>query len=209
MKDSSVDELSEMLVQEIRSGIEGTGVRPGVIGEIGSHGTEMSASEKKCFRAAAMAALTTGLPVSTHAHLGIGAVGQLELLQEEGLPADRICLGHQDLTDDLAQHERLAKIGAFVAFDTVGKTSYQPDEVRVRLMLALLEAGYKENILLSNDISRESYFMRRGGVGYSHLFRTFLPRLREEGVDERTIRIIVEENPKRFLTRAEEQRHAG
>lgn len=198
-----------MLVQEIRSGIEGTGVRPGVIGEIGSHGTEMSASEKKCFRAAAMAALTTGLPVSTHAHLGIGAVGQLELLQEEGLPADRICLGHQDLTDDLAQHERLAKIGAFVAFDTVGKTSYQPDEVRVRLMLALLEAGYKENILLSNDISREPYFMRRGGVGYSHLFRTFLPRLREEGVDERTIRMIVEENPKRFLTRAEEQRHAG
>lgn len=206
---SSVEELSEILVEEIQSGIEGTGVRPGVIGEVGSHGEEMTPSEEKCFRAAARAAIATGLPVSTHAHLGIGAVGQLDLLMNEGLPAERICLGHQDLTDDPVQHGRLAETGAYVAFDTVGKTSYQPDEVRVRLVLALLEAGYGERILLSNDISRESYLRDRGGVGYSHLFRSFLPELRKAGVDERTVRTMVEENPKRFLTRGEEGRHVG
>ena len=209
VESSSADELAEMLVEEIQSGIEGTGIRPGVIGEIGSHGEEMSGAEEKCFRAAAKTALATGLPVSTHAHLGIGAVGQLDLLQEEGLPPDRVCLGHQDLTEDPAQHKRLAEAGAFVAFDTVGKTSYQPDEVRVRLVLSLLEAGYEEKILLSNDISRESYFSSRGGVGYSHLFQSFLPRLRKEGVDERAIRTMVEDNPKRFLTRSEERRDVG
>lgn len=209
VESSSVDRLAEMLVEEIQSGIEGTGIRPGVIGEVGSHGEEMSASEEKCFRAAARAALSTGLPVSTHAHLGAGAVEQLDLLQEEGLPTDRVCLGHQDLTDDPAQHKRLAEAGAFVAFDTVGKIAYQPDEVRVRLVLALLDAGYEEKILLSNDISRESYFRSRGGVGYSHLFWSFLPRLRKEGVDEQTIRTMVEGNPKRFLTRSEERRDVG
>ena len=201
--ESSVDELSEVLAEEIRSGIEGTRVRPGVIGEVGSHGEEMSASEEKCFRASAKTAIAMGLPVSTHAHLGVGAVEQLGLLQEEGLSAERICLGHQDLTDDPVQHKRLAETGAYVAFDTVGKISYQPDEVRVRLVLALLEAGHAERILLSNDISRESYLRDRGGVGYSHLFRSFLPELREAGVDERTVRTIVEDNPKRFLTRRE------
>ena len=209
VEDASTDGLAERLVHEIRDGVDDGEVRPGVIGEVGSHGPEMSPAEERCFRAAARAALATGLPVSTHAHLGIGAAGQLDLLQDEGLPAERICLGHQDLTDDPAQHRRLAEAGAYVAFDTVGKTSYQTDEVRLRLVLALLDAGYEERILLSNDISRESYMRGRGGVGYSHLFRSFLPALRKVGVDERTVKTMVEENPKRFLTRGGEERRAG
>ena len=201
---ASSDELAADLVGEIRDGIGDSGVRPGVIGEVGSHGPRMSPAEERCFRAAARAALATGLPVSTHAHLGTGAPGQLELLLEEGLPAQRICLGHQDLTDDTGQHAALAEAGAYVAFDTVGKTSYQPDEVRLRLVLAMLEAGHEEKILLSNDISREPYLKVRGGIGYSHLFRSFVPRLQEAGVGEETITGMIEENPKRFLTRSEE-----
>jgi len=208
VEDSPVEGLTERLVREIRDGVDGGGVRPGVIGEVGSHGPEMSPAEERCFRAAARAALATGLSVSTHVHLGMGAVGQLELLQDEGLPAERICLGHQDLTDDPSQHRRLAEAGAYVAFDTVGKESYQPDEVRLRLLLAMLEAGYADRILLSNDISREPYLKKRGGVGYSHLFQSFLPALRKAGVDERTVKTMVEENPKRFLTRGEEDARA-
>jgi phosphotriesterase-related protein len=149
VKNSSVEELAGRMLEEIRNGIDGTGVRPGVIGEVGSHGPEMSATEERCFRAAARAALASGLSVATHAHLGVGAVGQLELLLEEGLTPERICLGHQDLIDDSDQHQTLAASGAYVAFDTVGKESYQPDEVRLRLLMRMLEAGHEDRLLLS------------------------------------------------------------
>jgi phosphotriesterase-related protein len=200
---SSVDELTGHLLDEINTGIEDTGVRPGVIGEVGSHGLEMSAAEERCFRAAARAALASGLSMTTHAHLGVGAVGQLELLLEEGLPPERICLGHQDLIDDPDQHRTLAEAGAHVAFDTVGKESYQPDEVRLRLLLRMLEAGHEDRLLLSNDISREAYLKSRGGFGYSHLFESFVPELRRAGVGDHTLTTILEENPKRFLSRKE------
>ena len=203
VQEASTDELAERLIQEIRNGVDDEGIRPGIIGEVGSHGPVMSPAEERCFRAAARAAHATGLSVSTHAHLGVGAEGQLEVLLDEGLPAERVCLGHQDLIDDPPQHRRLAEAGAYVAFDTVGKASYQTDDVRLRLVLAMLEAGHEERVLLSNDISRESYLRSRGGVGYSHLFRSFLPELRKAGVDERTIEKMVSENPKTFLTRAE------
>jgi phosphotriesterase-related protein len=200
---SSADELTGHLLDEINEGIEDTGVRPGVIGEVGSHGPEMSAAEERCFRAAARAALASGLSMTTHAHLGVGAVGQLELLLGEGLPPERICLGHQDLIDDPDQHRTLAGAGAYVAFDTVGKESYQPDEVRLRLLLAMLEAGHEDRLLLSNDISREAYLKSRGGFGYGHLFDSFVPELRRAGVEDHTLTTILEENPKRFLTRKE------
>lgn len=203
VRHSSADELTERLLDEINKGIEDTGVRPGVIGEVGSHGPEMSAAEERCFRAAAQAALASGLSMTTHAHLGVGAVGQLELLLEEGLPPERICLGHQDLIDDSNQHETLAEAGAYVAFDTVGKESYQSDEVRLRLLMRMLEAGYEHRILLSNDISREAYLKSRGGFGYGHLFEAFVPELRRAGVGDRSLTTILEENPKRFLTRKE------
>lgn len=205
--DSSVGELARMLVDEIREGIGGTGIRPGVIGEVGSHGPQMSAAEERCFRAAARAALSTGLSMTTHAHLGVGAPGQLELLMAEGLSAEKVCLGHQDLIDDPDQHQALADAGAYVAFDTVGKESYQPDEVRLRLVVSMIEAGHANRILLSNDVSREAYLKKNGGPGYSHLFRSFVPRLREAGVDETTLKTVLKDNPKRFLTREEE--HLG
>jgi phosphotriesterase-related protein len=90
-----------------------------------------------------------------------------------------------------------------VAFDTVGKESYQPAEVRLRLLMRMLEAGHEDRLLLSNDISREAYLKSQGGFGYGHLFESFVPELRRAGVDDRTLSTILEENPKRFLRRKE------
>lgn len=198
----SVGELTATLVREIDDGIDATGIRPGVLGEIGSHGDTPTPSESKVLRAAARAAGATGLSVSTHAQLGRGGLAQLELLTAEGLPPHRIAIGHQDLLDDPAVHRELAASGAYVAFDTVGKDGYQSDDTRLRLLLALLEAGHADRALLSCDISRHGYLTSEGGQGYGHLFGSFLPKARAAGVDEDLIDLMTRRNPLRFLTGA-------
>ncbi|MFE9856939.1 phosphotriesterase [Streptomyces sp. NPDC005780] len=199
---SSVEELTATLVREIDDGIDDTGIRPGVLGEIGSHGDTPTPPESKVLRAAARAALATGLSVATHAQLGRGGLAQLELLTAEGLPPHRIAIGHQDLLDDPAVHRELAASGAYVAFDTVGKDSYQSDDTRLRLLLALLEAGHADRVLLSCDISRHGYLTSEGGQGYGHLLGSFLPKARAAGVDEDLIDLMTRRNPLRFLTGA-------
>ncbi|MFI6725331.1 phosphotriesterase [Streptomyces atratus] len=199
---SSVEELTGTLVQEIDGGIGATGIRPGVLGEIGSHGDTPTAPEAKVLRASARAALATGLSVATHAQLGRGGIAQLELLTGEGLPAHRISIGHQDLLDDPAVHKELAASGAYVAFDTVGKDGYQSDDTRLRLLLALVEAGHADRVLLSCDISRHGYLLDEGGRGYGHLFRSFLPEARAAGLDDDLIDLMTRRNPLCFLTGA-------
>lgn len=200
--ESSVEELSAVLVREINHGIGSTGIRPGVLGELGSHGDTPSPPEAKVLRAAARAAVTTGLSVATHAQLGRGGLAQLELLTAEGLAPHRISIGHQDLLDVPAVHREIAAGGAYVAFDTTGKESYRSDATRLRLLLALLEAGHTERVLLSCDISRHGYLSDEGGQGYGHLFRSFLPKVRAAGVDDDLIDLMTRRNPVRFLTGA-------
>lgn len=200
---ADVEELTATLLREIHGGFDDTGIRPGVLGEIGSHGDAPSKSETRVLLASAYAAVATGLSVATHAQLGHGGLAQLELLTGAGLPPHRISVGHQDLLDDPAAHRELAASGAYVAFDTVGKESYQSDTTRLRLLLALVEAGHADRVLLSCDISRHAYLRSEGGQGYGHLFRSFLPRVRAAGADEDLIDLMTRRNPLRFLTGAD------
>ncbi|MGQ4715486.1 phosphotriesterase family protein [Streptomyces anulatus] len=197
-----VEQLTEILVREIEDGIDGSGIRPGVLGELGSHGDVPTAAEAKVLRAGARAALATGLSLATHAQLGRGGPAQLDLLTGEGLPAHRVSIGHQDLLDDPGVHRELAASGAYVAFDTVGKSSYQSDDTRLRLLLALVEAGHADRALLSCDVSRHGYLRSEGGQGYGHLFAAFLPRLRAAGAGDDLIDLLTRRNPLRFLTGA-------
>ncbi|MGW0733444.1 phosphotriesterase family protein [Streptomyces sp. NPDC002851] len=203
--DASAERLAGVLIEEITGGIGATGIRPGVIGEVGSHGDRPSEPETRTLLAAARAAVSTGLSVATHAQLGQGGLAQLELLTGAGLAPHRISIGHQDLLDEPSVHRELAASGAYVAFDTVGKESYQSDATRLKLLLALLDAGHADRVLLSCDISRHGYLESAGGQGYGHLFRTFLGQARAAGVDEDLIDLMTRRNPVRFLTGATEE----
>lgn len=198
----SIDELTARLLDEIDHGLDGTGVRPGVLGEIGSHGDVPTGPESRVLRAAARAATARGLSVATHAQLGRGGLAQFDLLTGAGLAPHRISIGHQDLLDDPAVHRELAASGAYVAFDTIGKHRYQSDARRLRLLLTLLEAGHADRALLSCDISRHGYLRAQGGQGYGQLFRSFLPALRAAGADDDLIDLLTRRNPLRFLTGA-------
>lgn len=84
----------------------------------------------------------------------------------------------------------------------MGKSSYQSDRTRLRLLLDLVEAGHADRALLSCDISRHGYLLDEGGQGYGHMFRSFLPELRAAGADDDLIDLLTRRNPLRFLTGA-------
>ncbi|GAB2462367.1 phosphotriesterase family protein [Xylanimonas ulmi] len=195
-----VGRATALLISDLTEGVDGTDVLAGVIGEIGTHGQTPSAPERVSLLAAGRAAAATARPVSTHAHLGTGARAQLDLLASTGVDLSRVSIGHQDLTTDAAQHAAIADAGAYIAFDTIGKESYQPDDVRLRLVLDLLEQGRERNLLLSNDISRRSYLRVAGGKGYSHTLGRFAARLRAAGIDKHTLDQLFRRNALRWLT---------
>ncbi|MBG0829192.1 aryldialkylphosphatase [Planomonospora sp. ID67723] len=185
--DADVEELTRHLMLEIDEGLDGTSARPGVIGEIGAWTGEPTAAEERCAAAAARASLTSELPVAVHHR---GGLALLEILLAEGLPARRIAVG--DAGNDPAVTRKVAEAGGYVRLTSLGAD-------RLRDALDLVEAGHAHRLLLSSGVCRVSEIQRYGGPGYSHLFRTFLPRMREAGVTEETIRLITHDNPLRWL----------
>ena len=86
-----------------------------------------------------------------------------------------------------------------LAFDTCGKKVYMPDETRARNALAILEAGYGDHPLFSNDISRRTYFTSHGGDGYLSVMKWVVPLLKQAGASERQIQRCLTDNPARIL----------
>ncbi|TYB60934.1 aryldialkylphosphatase [Nonomuraea sp. PA05] len=189
--DEDVDALTARLMEEIVSGVDGTGVFPGVIGEVGSWGAEPTAREERCLVAAARASLRSRLPVATH---GKNGPALLEILLGQNLPGSRIAVGYAGT--DLGAARKIAESGAYVSLGALGLGAEQA----ARIALGLIEDGHAERLLLSTGLSRVAQVRRYDGPGYGHLFRTLLPRLREAGTSEDVIRLITHDNPLRWLT---------
>ena len=90
------------IIGEIGEGFGDTGVRPGVIGEIGADRSVISAAEERSLRAAGLAQRETGLAISLHAARSTVGRDMLEVLDSEGVPRDRLIRGHLDTVRDLS-----------------------------------------------------------------------------------------------------------
>lgn len=200
----SVDELADAMIREFHEGADGTGVRPGIIGEIGTDKPWVSAQEERVFRAAARAARATGMAVSTHAVLSDVGLAQLAILEEEGVDPSRVVIGHADSFPSLDHYLEIVGRGASVEFDFIGMRFSPVEEhsepLTVESILRLLERGHGDRILLSHDLCHTMQLKAFGGNGYTYLADVFLPRLREAGVPDEAIRQMTVENPRRILT---------
>ncbi len=194
------EEIAEIFVQELTQGIDGTGICAEIIGELGCSDEAFAPQEQKIYQAGAIAQTRTGKPIITHTPMALHSEEITALLLRYGAKPEKVCLGHMDLGESVAPILKAVKQGFFVAFDTIGKDSYRTTAHRVSMLLTLLEKGYAEQILLSEDISRKSYFAKNGGYGYSGLMERFLPELRKAGVDEQTLNQLLCLNVRKFLS---------
>lgn len=192
-------ELVDKLTAEIMEGMDGTGIKAGIYGEIGSSFGCITPAEEKVLRSVARSHKITGAPISTHCELGTMGLEQRKILEEEGVSPDRVSFGHQDLNEDIVVQLELLKWGAYIQFDTIGKAGYRSDEARIQNLLHLLDKGYENQIMLSCDITRKSYLRKFGGYGYTYLHTNFLKELEKRNVPGRIIEKMTVENPRRFL----------
>ena len=74
------------------------------------------------------------------------------------------------------------------------------DGGRMAHVLALIEAGHRDQVLMSHDIAYKSSLVKYGGYGYHHLLVNVVPRLRAKGVDDAGLARLLMENPARAFT---------
>jgi len=199
----SVDDLADELIGELRDGVGGTGVRPGIIGEIGTDKPWVSAQEERVHRAAARAARETGMAITTHGVRSPVALAQLRIFEEESVDPARVVIGHADSYPVLDHYLAILERGANLEFDFIGHR-FQTEEAEeprlVEHIVELLERGWGSQLLLSQDVCHNSQLKARGGFGYAYLQQHFLPTLRTAAVGEGEIQQLTVDNPRRILT---------
>jgi phosphotriesterase-related protein len=206
-----VDSLADYMVKEIQQGMDGTEVRAGII-KVATSG-EMTSSEEKVLRAAARASLRTGAAITTHTDLGRLAIEQLDLLASEGADLRRVVVGHLGGWPDLDLHLEIARRGAYLGYDRVGKLHRQTDDTCAGLIEAMVAHGYLKQITVSHDTGVYMWGRFMGQLpadlpshsmneqpSYSYVMRSFLPRLRRSGLTEADLTTMMVDNPARFLS---------
>lgn len=198
--------LTQLFIRELRVGIEGTGVKAGFL-KTATSDTGMTALEEKFLRAAGRAAAETGAAVASHTVLGSAAKKQADILESIS-PAIRFIWVHAQAERNGRWHRDLAARGAFIEFDSLGWTPAE-DGTFIAAIKELLASGQGDRVLLSHDAGWYQPGQSNGGTQkpYTYLMGTFVSKLRNSGVDEATIRMLTQENPRRafsFLTHRSE-----
>ena len=203
----SIDELAEKFIQEITIGADGSSYKTGILKSAASQPL-LEGIEEKGARAVARAQIETGVAITTHTSAEIrfeikgGNIGtqHLNLFESEGVDLSKVIIGHTDENADIRQLIQLAKRGAFIQFDVIGKTHWLLDETRINLLHQLVDAGYDDKLLLSTDRCRLMEMVAYGGPGYAYILRQFVPKLQESGFDEKTINKFLVDNPAKVLS---------
>jgi len=216
MDERTVEGLAEEILGELCEGVGDTGIKAGVIGEIGVS-DRIYPNEAKILAACAIAQKKTG--VGAHIHMsdhpvdgnrfpfGLDVLG---IFEKNGADVSKVCINHMGVRMgvDIEYCVEVLKQGAFIAFDTFGHEFYkdnmlkfpcETDLGRVRAIKQLCDKGYAKQILVSCDICHKTLLHTYGGWGYDHIITNIIPMFRDEGFDNGTIELLTAENPARFL----------
>lgn len=206
LRNRTTEALTELFIKEIELGIDGTGIRAGVI-KAASESEGVSVFEERVLRAAARASKATGVPIETHSNSRLrGGIKQAEIFEAEGASPASVSIGHSDDTDNMEYLIGLARrgytLGMDHAFWGMNPAATLPWHERVRSVKRLIDAGFIDKLFFSNDwvhgdVEREQV----NPDGLLFTIRKTIPYLKQLGVSEQQIQVIAVENPKRFFTK--------
>ena len=199
--------MADQFIVELTDGVGSTGVRPGVIKCATGPGA-MSEYERTVFEAAAVASVSTGVPITTHTDRGTMGDLQQEVLTDGGVPAHKVIVGHSCGTTDTDYHLRIASRGSYLDFDRFGIGTLMPDVDRVASLVRLLERGAGDRVVVSHDSVwcwRGEPFPPALAGRLADLFdptrfdREIVPMMHDHGVTDEQIDMLVVDNPRKFF----------
>jgi phosphotriesterase-related protein len=198
MRTFSAEEMAQMWIQDLTSGMDGTDIKAGFI-KIAISDDGPRPIEERILKAAAMASKETSAVVASHTPNGEIFQEQWRILEKNDLPPNKFIWVHANLEEDKQHHLGAAKIGVYVEFDGVG-AEWQSQEAMLEYTQCLIEAGYQKNILLSHDAGwyqpgNPNGEPEGGYRGYTDLVEYFIPALRMKGISEAEIHQITHLNP--------------
>jgi phosphotriesterase-related protein len=203
----SEDEIVENIVLDIMEGVGTTGIRSGLIGEIGCS-WPLFPNERKSLRAAGRAQKLTG--AALHVHPGRNQRAPVEIvdiLEDVGADLSRTIFDHVERTyRDLHQTIELAETGCCIEYDLFGREGYYPinldlpnDSQRINELMRLIDEGYLDQLLISHDIWTKTQCCTYGGWGYAHILNNVVPVMIAKGMTRKQIRTIMVDNPRRMF----------
>ena len=206
VKDATVEQLAKEMIDDITIGIGDTGIKAGVIGEIGTSAI-ISDDEMKCLIAAGIAGKETGKAIHVHTDLYTeNGYEIVNVLTDQGVAPDKICIDHVDVLLRPDYIKDLLDMGVYVEFDDFGKefyvskdTRFAYDLERIYVLRDLIDQGYSDKILVCNDICLKTMWKKYGGSGYAHILRTVRDMAIENGIDSKVYDRILTDNVKNFL----------
>jgi phosphotriesterase-related protein len=191
--EDSVEALAQRWINESKSGIEGTGIRPGFI-KLGFNGGPLTKTEQKLVRAAAIAHRQTGLTIGAHTGPAVSAFEQLSILEESGVHPSAWIWIHAQNEPDPSKHVKAARMGAWVSFDGVSPASL---ETHVDLVRRMKAEGLLHRVLVSQDAGWYHVGQPHGGTfrTYETVFTEFIPAIRTAGFTEDDVHAMFIDNP--------------
>ena len=209
------EELADLFVADVQDGIDErdyggpivrrTDIRAGIVKVGGSQGGP-SDRDLPIFRAAAATHARTGVPVHTHCEAGTGALEQISLLVDAGVPAERISLSHVDKVVDRGYHRELFASGAFAVYDQAFRWG-DGDNGTLQLLEWAVADGHAGQVMLGMDAARQGYYRAFGGSpGLTFLLGAFSDAMEERGIGAEIRRCLFVDNPARAFAFAEMDR---
>lgn len=199
------------MLGELTKGIAGTGIRAGVIGELGTS-EPIHADEWKVLDAAARAHALYPAPIYVHIYpWGTRGAEVAEFLLARGVAPEKIVICHVDTLPDFGYIRAVLQMGVHVEFDNFGKEfpvqdgagfaggRFANDRERVSLLCRLIEEGHLAQLLISNDICLKAMLHHYGGQGYHYLLTHIVPQLGAAGITSAQIDQLLRSNPARVL----------
>jgi phosphotriesterase-related protein len=205
------EEIASEIVQDIVGGVGQTGVRSGVIGEIGCT-APLQEGERKVLRAAAKAQRQTGAPLMIHPCFDDDlALEIVNILRDAGADIGHTAICHVNVYGFASKTRRaLADAGCYIGYESFGNIGYphiylgrllqlRSDLEYIDDIVQLISDGYLDHILIAHDICFKDFLTSYGGNGYAHILENTVPVMKIQGVTEHQIRTLLVENPVRFL----------
>jgi phosphotriesterase-related protein len=219
---ATVEELRDFMIRELTVGIGDSGIRAGVMGELGCSGP-LQPSEKKVLLSAAKAQLDTGAPITLHvphfdyvSHKHVREADKYLEVMGNDINPEKVWLSHMDFAyhiddDDLDFQRKIMDKGISISYDRFGLEGvYDEDHFpgaleactdteRVNAIVKLCENGYDKKLMLAHDACMKMQFAKYGGYGYAHVLEHIVPILKLRGLTDHQIDNMLKDNPKRIF----------